>query len=306
VEHRSLFIAVFCASVLNATPMLEAQGEQHRQFVLDWDASDRCLSRSEAHDAVERMVARSVFVDDVPHTLRVRFEPVANRWLAHVEVLAHGESQGIRTLESTARTCESLSEPVILVIALLVDTPEEERPLRVPHREDVWIGASLQAVGTAGATGDIAFGAGLGLWIDVGEATIELRVSTQFAELSLDPGALRFVASDSSLAGCWMPFRAGVLSLGACALVTGTLLYTEALRLDEARAVWSPQLGLAGALRAALALDRHVIVRLLVGFGWTAIRDRFVATTEPEPTLLYQPAPVHGLITLGVGFGGPV
>jgi hypothetical protein len=103
-----------------------AHADAPKKSSLSWvrlEGAESCVATQPLARAVEQRLGRSVFVSASEAELSVegRVEKKKN-WRAHVEVRdAQGKLLGKRDLESTAASCDSLTAPLALALAVMID-----------------------------------------------------------------------------------------------------------------------------------------------------------------------------------------
>jgi hypothetical protein len=103
-----------------------AHADAPKKSSLSWvrlDGAESCVATQPLARAVEQRLGRSVFVSASEAELSVEGRVEKKKsWRAHVEVRdAQGKLLGKRDLESTAASCDSLTAPLALVLAVMID-----------------------------------------------------------------------------------------------------------------------------------------------------------------------------------------
>jgi hypothetical protein len=119
---RRVAIAVF----LLATSARAENAAAPKKSSLSWvrlEGAESCVATQPLARAVEQRLGRSVFVSASEAELSVEGRVEKKKsWRAHVEVRdAAGKLLGKRDLESTAASCESLTAPLALALAVMID-----------------------------------------------------------------------------------------------------------------------------------------------------------------------------------------
>jgi hypothetical protein len=105
---------------------------------LTYSAPDVCLSQQLLQRAVEARLQRPVFVAaadaDLLVELTVRLDPALSSWKAALTLRSRaGNWLGSRELQSESSACAGLSEPLALVLALIIDVDRAEIPAPPPE-----------------------------------------------------------------------------------------------------------------------------------------------------------------------------
>jgi len=152
---RAIFLAAFFAA-----PFAHAEG---RTSSLSWvrlEGAESCIALQPLAHAVEERLGRPVFASASEADLSVegRAWKKGRTWHAHVEMREKsGALLGTRDLESNADSCDALTRPLTLVLALMIDpeaprlAPEEKAvvseggvivipvpPRPVPKKKEFW------------------------------------------------------------------------------------------------------------------------------------------------------------------------
>jgi hypothetical protein len=92
------------------------------------EGTDSCIHREAVERAVERRLRRRVFAHDQPADLRIAVALARDpdgAWSAKLALFGrNGAEIGARELDTHASHCSALDEALVLVVALLVDSPE--------------------------------------------------------------------------------------------------------------------------------------------------------------------------------------
>jgi hypothetical protein len=104
-----------------------ARAEPPKKSSLSWvrlEGAESCVATQILARAVEQRLGRSVFVSAAEADLSVegRVEKKKSGWHAHVEVRdVHGKLLGTRDLDTAAASCDALTQPLSLVLAVMID-----------------------------------------------------------------------------------------------------------------------------------------------------------------------------------------
>jgi hypothetical protein len=158
---------------LGMLPSEAAARDEPRTSSLSWErlpGAESCIATQDLARAVERRLRREVFVSaaraDISVEGRVERASAPRGWRALVETRSPtGALLGTRELTSAEPSCEALSDPLVLVIAVMIDPdaslrPPPPRPPPPPPRVDPWrvdLGASV--VSEFGLLPDVGVGA---------------------------------------------------------------------------------------------------------------------------------------------------
>lgn len=130
-------LSAWLALVLIALPIhVKAQTESETEHVhasLRIESAPQCIPARALEDRVEAQLGRVVFVanPDVLVTLRMQAERDVLS-LVIALTLPDGTPLGLRTLRTTGTDCRALDDELALVLALLIDLPEQEIALLIP------------------------------------------------------------------------------------------------------------------------------------------------------------------------------
>jgi hypothetical protein len=279
------------------------------QAQLLWDRGTlevHCERAQQVREGVEAYLGRAVFAVDAELKVRVRLtRPAANAGNVVALVTqedATGQSWGERVVTGDG-SCESLDEPLTLVVALMVDRPASEAseptssivtsPPRAPRPSatvvvedqpptEISTTPSLEraraapghvallvsALGAMGATPAFGFGGGLALvWKPRGFVGLSLDASVVLPRsVSLESGSLRVSVQSLDLGICPLQGTDGAAWWSLCGGVALARIHVRSRDLLEAKAT-SQYLAMPGLrARAATVLAE----RWLVGGGVAA------------------------------------
>ncbi len=133
LRARKLSAIVFATTCLVASP---ARADEAKTSSLAWvrmPGSESCVPSQDLARAVEARLGRDVFVPTSRADLSIegRVEPLPGRKGHRAVILVrggNGETLGERTIEDKDPTCARLTEPLSLVIALMIDPEAASRP----------------------------------------------------------------------------------------------------------------------------------------------------------------------------------
>lgn len=314
---RELLAILLAALLLPAFLLPREAFAQERVTASLRVASEGCLPAEALEARVEAQLGRRVFVQepagDVVVTLQQALEEGGIAISLELRT-PEGQRLGLRTLRAEGSDCRALDDELVLVLALLIDLPEEEILLMIPPAPPPLEVASVSplegAVWVAGTpTIDALPGAALAL-----RAGAEI---TLFRLLSLEAGfgitlpasaaqgdaGASFWAWSLRLGGC-MEHRIDIIGLGGCAAAQVGMLQSAGFGLDvneDATRLW---VDVALSLRMALRLG-PVEVRLAPGVLVPITRDAFTYFDGLATQTLHRAAVVVPAldIVLAIPFG---
>lgn len=270
VRGDALFRAGIAAAILIAPGAAAATGAKTSS--LSWvrlPGAERCVATQPLARAVEERLGRSVFVSASAAEVSVeaRAEPVAKGFRATVFLRDARGELGKREISSEGPSCDGLTEPLAIVIAVMIDPdavlgPKPAPPSPVPPAEPserVIVRVETERVlvpveapspphlrADLGAGGRLAFGVVPGTGIGVSASA--LFVPARFVGIEVHASWLAPSGVDTALGGA-VDFSHANVGLGICPIVVG-----------EGRFLfWSCGLGELGGLFARpTGLDRTV------------------------------------------------
>lgn len=276
-------------------------------------------------DEVRRTLGRDPFVarGDADYLLRV-FSPSAPTPVReiHLELTArNGTLVGTRRLVLHGR-CEAMTEPLTLVLAMMVDLSREDASIRIrppppqapaasfeeslPLRETDTDNASLDFGAMAGVEMGLApwpvplFGVGLSLGITPWFA---LRVDAEvvpLATLARGEVGVDFGAAMGALGACLrIGFDAGH-ALFFCAEGRLGASWGTGFGVDAPRTSLALLAGVGGSTRGRLALDRRVFVELSLRLVGAIVRPRFAIEASDSLQSVHLVAPLGGEAMIGL------
>jgi hypothetical protein len=313
-------------------------------MALRWDAEGapaECLSADTLAARVEDYMGRHAFDPASPRLLSVRVEPTPDTRLRAVVSIVEtdGKVLGEREILTDDATCDALEEPLVLAIALLVDTdlgassepepeapPPEPEPPEVPEEPEApeeaeeaprvvvveppappepWgleVDASLVSVD--GLLPSFGFGTEVGLFVaPPGWLPLRARVAGWLpqTEKPTSQGTLDFRLGLAGLMVCPLSVRSGGLGVDACAGADLVALNAESHGFDQARVTtqWFAQGSLA--LRVVIDLPSPWYAALSTGVGIPIRPPQFVIHRGGNAVPVFQPA--EGTLVAGLGLG---
>ncbi len=311
-------------------------------MALRWDAEGaptECLNAESLAARVEDYMGRRAFDAASPRLLSVRVEPTLDERLRAVVSIVEpdGKVLGEREILTDDATCEALEDPLVLAIALLVDTdlgavsepepeppppepeppeevepdpePSEEAPRRVivepPKPPEPWkleVDGSL--VGVDGLLPSFGFGAEVGLFVDPpGLPPLRARVAGLLPQTvwPTPEGSLDFRLGLAGLMFCPLSERSGGLGVDACAGADLVAQHAESHGFEQARVTtqWFAQGSLA--LRVVIDLPSPWYAALSTGVGIPVRPPEFVVHRDGKAISVFQAA--EGTLVAGLGIG---
>ncbi len=285
---------------------------------------------------------------------RVAFDPASPRSLdVDVELTPEGTLRGWVRVTSDAGvvlgereivadepTCEALEEPLVLAIALLVDSdlgqeapppPPPEAPLSAPEEEEEeedepftepvvvvlrpepeppraprpWRArVDGSVVGVEGLLPRFGGGAEVGVLVEP-PSFVPLRVRAfglAPRELTLSPrGSLEFGVVALGLSPCWTGEEQGALRVDLCGGVDAVVQRARSTELDEARSVTRVFLQGALQVRVIAELGAPWFGVLSAGASFPFQPPEFVVRREGEKETAFRAAEASFLVGAGVG-----
>jgi hypothetical protein len=309
-------------------------------MALRWDAEDapaECLNEGSLAARVEEYLGRHAFDPAAPQFLRVRVEPTSDaRLRALVAVVdPEGKVLGEREILTEDASCEALADPLVLAIALLVDTdlgasprpqtespppepepPEEPEPeppeaapkvlvVEPPQPPDPWeLEVDSSLVGVDGLLPSFGFGAEVALFVDPpGWLPVRARVAGWLPQ-TVNPtpqGTLDFRLGLAGLMFCPVSARSSGLGIDVCAGADLIAQNAESRGLEQSRTTteWFAQ-G-AFALRIVIDLPSPFYATLSTGAGVPVRPPQFVVHRDEQALRVFQAA--EGTLVAGLGLG---
>jgi hypothetical protein len=268
----------------------------------------RCERAEQVREGVEAYLGRTVFAADAELKVRVRLTRSADKVVALVtQEDATGQSWGERVVAGEA-SCESLDEPLTLVVALMVDRPTSQTaepappPVAPPPRPPPpafddqppaaisttpsldrappapgHVALLVSALGTMGATPAFGFGGGIALaWQPRGFVGLSLDASAVLPRsVSLQSGSLRVSLQSLDLGICPLQGTDGSAWWSLCGGAGVARVHVRSRGLLESKAK-SQYLAMPGMrARAATLLAGRWLVGGGVALGLPLFADRY-------------------------------
>ncbi len=315
-------------------------------MALRWDGADtaaECLHAERLVESVESYLGRPAFDPASPRTLSVRVEPTpdARRRALVAGVDADGRVLGEREIFAESSECDALEDPLVLAIALLVDSdlglapeqkpeapppppepeaPPEEveedeeeelieaqpvKPVEPPRPPDPWrLDVDGSVVGADGLLPSFGFGVELGVTVDP-PWSWPLRVrAAGWLPQSEQPTTQSSIDFRLGLAGlvlCPISERSGGIQIQACAGADIVAQQAESHGLDQARATTPGFAQGSLALRVILELPSPAYAVVSTGVGIPVRAPEFVVKSDGETLPVFQTA--EGTLVAGIGIG---
>jgi hypothetical protein len=300
-----------------------AEAATPEPVALAWSAGDGCLDQKALAASVERTLGRPVFRGDGDPRVMITGAVGARKdrpgFEAKISMQRRGSEPVTRTLTADV-DCHQLDDSVAVVVALMLDTPDEAPPvLRAPEHAPPEPPPRAHAAATFGLGGGVAVGllpgvAGMAL------ARVELRVPPlpPFLPASL---TARLAAPSSTGATSAIPGgqAAGTFSAWDAELSLSPTLERERLRGGFAFAVGAGTLegSGAGAVIGGTTRIRPLFLASLGAFGgvhlgagfWLRadagvlvplVRDRWGFAAAGGDVNVFEPAPVAPVASLSL------
>jgi hypothetical protein len=307
---------------------------------LEWvrlEGAGSCIDAAQLEARVQRRLGSDPFDPRASRSIEGVVRRTAQVWRAQIAVRARpGElNPPLRQLESTAADCTSLSNAVVLAVALAVDpaaafsdaeaktppapvaepkappseAPPSEAPPQppLPTSEAALAGRTdLALVGQLGLLPQASFGVGLGVaTILTPQFELGLRARA-FPEVEVDGDPAYAVGLAAlTLDLCWLARPAQAVHVRACAGPSVGLLHAAVLAGDRTQPGQRTSLAAELGLDAAFALTHALTFELGARAAIPLTRYRF--TLEGSDEALFVQSVVAGMAHLGLGlhFGAP-
>jgi hypothetical protein len=298
---------VIAALFFSATALAQTASEEPLTASLSVEGPPACIDAPSLEALVREQVDRTRFVPDESAELRVRvrFRADADGYHVVVDALDRNSANlGSRALEEPDPDCRALDQSLLLIVALVVDSPGiRERAREVAVREErlPLVIAAFGGIAIA-ATPDVAPVAGVSLTFDLvpfWSLRTELELAYGGASEVGQAGA-RFYRAGGTLSLC-PGLRAGAWIGRLCAGVSGAAVVADGFGFDFNETEVRPAVDARAGLFLAF-VERALALEVGVTGGIPIIRDRF-SFSEPEGvmTAFYQPSPVYVLVTASAG-----
>ncbi|MFO0713350.1 MAG: hypothetical protein U0353_26085 [Sandaracinus sp.] len=299
-------LAIVLASGLLALPSgARAQERPHVRARYDGAAAPACLEPAALARLVAAQLGREAFVE--PAEVVIRAEESSHDGQHEVRLTLSdldGHALGVRALQIEGGDCRAIDAELALVVALLVDLPEDEVLLHMtPSRTEgagivhVDAAVSLAAVGTVDLLPGPALAARLGVELGLGAVILEAALLGSLpASADRDGGGAELVAWALRVGGCGVA-SLDVLRLGGCLALESGGLAVSGRGLDVNLATVRPWADLAIAARVGLRVGVFE-VRLQPGIVIPFVRDALSFDEGSVRVPLFQAAPVAPALDL--------
>jgi hypothetical protein len=296
----ALFVGLLASSAL-------AQDEEPPLTVaLSVEGPSGCIDARSLEALVREQVDRTRFVAEAGADLRVRvrFEEREDGFHAVVDAFDRtGGRIGTRTLEERDPDCGELDQSVLLVVALVVDSPGiRERAREVSASVDrlPLVVAAFGGVAIEAAP-DVAPIAGLSLTFDlVPYWSLRTELELAYGGTAGSQAGARFYRAGGTLSLC-PGVRSGAWIGRLCAGVSGAAVVADGFGFDFNESAVRAAVDARAGVFAAF-VERALALEIGVSLGVPIIRDRFVFTEPPATTTaLYEPFPVYVVVTAAAG-----
>jgi len=293
---------------------------------LQWvrlDGADACIDSATLEARVQRRLGSDPFDPRASRSIEGLARRSGHVWRAQIVVRAHPNDPNppLRALESTAADCDSLSDAVVLAVALAIDpaaafneakvkaapppaeTPKEpsppSAPTPTPTLENLAGRADLSLAAQAGLLPRPALGVALGAGVRL-TRRFEFGLQAQtFPEVEVDGDPSYAVGlSALTLELCGVAQPAKIVDLRACAGPSLGLLHASVLEGERTqpgeRTSFAANLG----VDAAFALTPVLAIRLGARAVVSATRYRFTVEGTREP--LFVQSAIAGIAHVGL------
>jgi hypothetical protein len=286
--------------------------------------AESCIGTTELAQAVEQRLRRQVFTSaaraDVSVEGRVQPREGHTGWRAVVVVSdAEGTILGERVLDTEQADCSALNEPLGFVIAVMIDPDAalQDAPAAASAPQSIPAQASsvpapappaLRLSGSASASLPLGFlplvtpGARLSLGLDPGWWVVPEAEFLVFpyGTAGGSAGTVRLSAFLGGLGLCSQAGHLGPIAARGCVGLQSGALLAQGVDLQLARPALSPLLQPFARVRATLPLIGPLHLLAGASLVLPLVRDRFVAQSGDDSTLLFQATPLGGMLDLGV------
>lgn len=295
---------------------------------LSWSSPPQCVPSAELAEAVEAILARSVWAAEAE--AEVSLEGVlaleADGLRLELTLRAAGHVVGTRLVRRPGADCESFVRTAAVVVALLVDLPRRDVALLLPREADprlppapvdrplapsrlsrsgdpIVLRIDSAFVLDAGTLPAVAVGGELGVEAEPpGFPAFRLggRLLAPSESDTDASGRAASVWSAGALFELCPTWRASPLRLGLCAGGALDALVGAGLGLSNARGAVAFRLSIHALAVAVLELGR-IGFALRLGSSLTLAADRFVRDAgTPSEAVLHEPAVASFISTLGL------
>jgi hypothetical protein len=323
-------------------------GDDFVSVRLDWQrapGAEECVSAEALQQAVANRLGRSPFVAESSHvTVKGRVAPQERGWIAELELVSErGVRIGTRTIQTEADHCSALDESLPLVLALMIDIPQEEvrraeealepkpapapeprpvvkrapprtTPIAVPKESfaprEPWR-FQAAAIGTAslGLLPEVGFGAGVTIGVEPPTFWLTELDATVWLPADTEDegeGGGQFSLLSVGLYLCPLSLDALPLRVDLCAGQRVGRLVADGFDFDRNREQVRLIYTLGLRSRAWLSLAGPFLLGFGLGIEAPLARDKFFYTgSSGERAELFRMAPVAGTAELGLGITLP-
>lgn len=125
--------ALLCSAAFASSAAARAVEDVPAAAVMNVIPVASCPDNAALRQTVEEILERPVFTGTAePFRVDVGFAPEGRGWEAQIRLFDRGEFAGERSLHSDEPSCQSLTGPVGLVVALMLDTHRPRSRLHLP------------------------------------------------------------------------------------------------------------------------------------------------------------------------------
>lgn len=267
-----------------------------------------CSGKAQLGKKVEEVLGHSVFVPEGCDKVMVgslQKNGEAAPWVARLRIEApDGTLLGSRELESKNPSCSALTEPVALVVALMIESTKvhaslniEAQPIPAPRSDaeatPVHLSAALN--GTWGVLNTLALGPELGVLFSLNRfVSARVPLAAWFPARSVaGTREGRFWGVQSGAALCAEANRGGVPQIALCAGARAGLLHGTGSGLDYNLSVSRPFAQAELQMLGVVPLSATLGFFLQVGAGMPLVRPRFVyLDADGDHHQVHQPSAV--------------
>jgi hypothetical protein len=311
--------------VISATCFSVGQARAAEPARLEWvrlEGAGSCIDAAELEARVKRRLGNEPFDPRASRRIEGVVRRTGNVWRAQIAVRAHPRDANppLRELKSTAEDCESLSNAVVLAVALAVDPaaafsdaevkpPAPPPPAEAPRAPAPAVTASdpslagradLAVAGQVGLLPQASLGVGLGVAATLTQR-LELGLRARVfpdVEVSGDPSyAVGLAALTLELCAVTRPVE--VLDLRACAGPSLGLLHAAVLTGDRTQP--GQRASLAAELGADAAVGLTAALALQLGARAAVPVTRYRFTLEGSDEALFAQSAIAGMTQIGLG-----
>jgi hypothetical protein len=335
MKARAVLLVMALADLARAEEFVTARLEWQRA-----EGAEQCIDRAGLERAVAQRLARDPFIEtgsDVVVRGKVLPLPDQSGWSAELELsTTSGGRIGTRTIRTEAAHCSALDESLPLVLALMLDVPEDEvrraeqsqapaaaakpspappptTPIALPRtahapREPWRFRAAALASGALGLLPGAGLGVGLTLGVEPPTFWLTELDATFWLPRDADDNGegARYRLLSFSLYLCPIAFESAPLRTDLCVGQRVGRLDADGFGFDRNRERARLIYDVGARARAWLTLAGPVGVLFGVGAEVPLARDRFFFTgADGREHELFRASPVIGTADLGVGVSLP-